>query len=134
MTISHAGTEIKVGSAVPTFLVSDIAAAARWYERELGFTLSGHAPAEEPYVYASLMRDNAELMLLNLPDYEKPDFSARRPGGVWDAYFRTHGVEALYESVKGKPFVSMALTRQSYGDLEFAVREPNGYVLVFGGG
>ncbi len=120
-------------SAVPTFLVPDIAATARWYVNELGFTLAGNVPPQEPYVYASLMRDGAELMLLNLADYQKPDLSARRPSGLWDAYFRMSGVAALYETVKGKPFVTMELTRQSYGDLEFELRDPNGYILVFGG-
>ena len=111
MTSVLTGRDIKVRSAVPTFLVSDIAATARWYEEGLGFTLAGHVPAEVPYVYASLMRDGAELMLLNLADYEKPDLTARRPVGLWDAYFRTNGVEALYETVKGKPFVKMPLKR-----------------------
>ena len=124
---------IKVSSAVPTFLVPDIAETVHWYETELGFRLSGNAPAQPPYVYASLMRDGAELMLLNLAGYEKPDLSARRPVGLWDAYFRTHGVAALYESVKDKPFVKLPLKRQPYGDLEFEVRDPNGYLLVFGG-
>jgi catechol 2,3-dioxygenase-like lactoylglutathione lyase family enzyme len=126
-------TEISIKSAVPTFLVPDIAATARWYEQNLGFTLAGHVPQTEPYVYASLMRDGAELMLLNLADYQKPDLTARRPGGLWDAYIRMSGVRELYETVKGKPFVKMELTRQSYGDLEFEVRDLNGYVLVFGG-
>ncbi|HJQ12404.1 MAG TPA: VOC family protein [Gemmatimonadaceae bacterium] len=126
-------TEVRIRSAVPTFLVADIAATARWYVKELGFTLRGHAPQEEPYAYASLVRDAAELMLLNLPDYQKPDLSARRPSGLWDAYFRMNGVAALYETVKGKPFLKMELTRQPYGDLEFEVRDPNGYILVFGG-
>jgi uncharacterized glyoxalase superfamily protein PhnB len=88
---------------------------------------------QEPYAYASLMRDNAELMLLNLSGYKKADLSAQRPVGLWDAYFRTHGVAALYETLKGKPFVMLPLTHQSYGDLEFEVRDPNGYILVFGG-
>ena len=134
MTLSQASEiAIKVSSAVPTFLVPDIAATARWYESELGFVISGNAPADPPYVYASLMRDGAELMLLNLVGYEKPDLSARRPVGLWDAYFRTQGVAALYETVKGKPFVKLPLRRQPYGDLEFEVRDPNGYLLVFGG-
>src|SRR2546423_10020025 len=79
------------------------------------------------------MRYGAELMLLNLVDYEKPDLTERRPAGLWDAYFRMTGVEALYETVKGKPFVKMSPKKQSYGDLEFEVRDPNGYILVFGG-
>ena len=133
MTLPLAGKETKVRSAVPTFLVRDVAATARWYESELGFTLAGHFPAEPPYAWASLMRDSAELMLLNLADYEKPDLTARRPAGLWDAYFRMTGVEALFESVKDKPFVKAPLKKQRYGDLEFEVRDPNGYVLVFGG-
>lgn len=133
MTTVLAERDVKIRAAVPTFLVRDIATTARWYEEELGFTLAGHFPAEPPYAYASLMRDGAELMLLNLADYEKPDLTARRPDGLWDVYFRMTGVEALYENLKGKPFVRMALTRQPYGDLEFEVRDPNGYFLVFGG-
>lgn len=125
--------DVRIRSAVPTFLVADIAATARWYVNDLGFTLAGQFPAQEPYVFASLQRDNAELMLLNLADYQKPDLSARRPAGLWDAYFRMSGVAALYETLKDKPFVTMSLTRRPYGDVEFGVRDPNGYLLVFGG-
>jgi uncharacterized glyoxalase superfamily protein PhnB len=44
------------------------------------------------------------------------------------------GVRALYEQLRDKPFIQMPLTQQPYGDWEFEVRDPNGYVLVFGGG
>lgn len=126
-------SKVDVRSAIPTFLVADVGATARWYVENLGFTLAGHVPHEEPYVYASLMRGNAELMLLNLAGYEKPDLTARRPDGLWDAYIRLSGMRDLYETLEGKPFVRMALTKQSYGDLEFEVRDLNGYILVFGG-
>jgi len=125
--------KIQVRTAVPTFLVQDVGATARWYETNLGFTLAGNFPAREPYAYASLQRDGAEIMLLRLVDYEKPDLRPRRPEGLWDAYFRTQGVREFYESVQGQPFVVMPLKKQPYGDIEFEVRDPNGYVLVFGG-
>lgn len=79
------------------------------------------------------MRDAAEIMLLNLAGYEKPDIRHLRPSGLWDAYFRMRGVHALYETVQGRPFIQMPLKHQSYGDWEFEVRDPNGYVVVFGG-
>ncbi|HYL22258.1 MAG TPA: VOC family protein [Gemmatimonadales bacterium] len=120
-------------SAAPTFLVPDVAATARWYAEHLGFHTAGTVPKQEPYVYASLQRNGAEIMLLSLPGYEKPDLSARRPQGLWDAYVRMTGVHALYDSVRGEPFVQMPLKHQPYGDWEFEVRDPNGYVLVFGG-
>jgi uncharacterized glyoxalase superfamily protein PhnB len=135
MTNTPAATraEIQIFAAVPTFLVADVASTARWYREHLGFQTAGHVPAHEPFVYASLQRDGAEVMLLNLADYQKPDQSDRRPAGLWDAYLRMRGVHAFYEAVRDEAFIKMPLKKQPYGDWEFEVRDPNGYVLVFGG-
>jgi catechol 2,3-dioxygenase-like lactoylglutathione lyase family enzyme len=125
--------DVAIRSAAPTFLVADVADTARWYSANLGFDTVGAVPQQEPYVFASLMRGPAEIMLLALADYEKPDLRDRRPAGLWDAYIRVDGVYALYQSVEGKPFIQMPLKHQAYGDWEFEVRDSNGYVLVFGG-
>lgn len=132
-TPAEVGSKVVIRSAVPTFLVADVAATARWYAANLGFRTAGTLPMQEPYVYASLLRGSAEIMLLNLDEYRKPDLRARRPAGLWDAYIRVDGVHALYQTVEGKPFLQMPLTHQPYGDWEFEVRDPNGYVLAFGG-
>jgi catechol 2,3-dioxygenase-like lactoylglutathione lyase family enzyme len=132
-TQGRQGAFAHVMSAVPTFLVADVAATARWYADQLGFHTVGHVPESPPYVYASLQRDGAEIMLLNLEGYEKPDLANRRPAGLWDAYFRMNGVLALYRTVRHHAWIKMALKKQPYGDWEFEVRDPNGYVLVFGG-
>ncbi len=125
--------DIRIKVAVPTFLVPDVAGTARWYSQHLGFRTAGTFPKQEPYAYASLQRDGAEIMLLSLAGYEKPDLSARRPEGLWDAYVRMRGVHALYDALRSEAFVQMPLKQQPYGDWEFEVRDPNGYVLVFGG-
>jgi hypothetical protein len=117
-------------SAAPTFLVSDVGSTARWYESHLGF-MASFFPKSEPYVYASLCRDAIEIMLLRLEGYQKPNVS--RPGGVWDAYIRMQGVHEFYEEVRQKVPIQLELVQQSYGDWEFEVRDPNGYVLVFSG-
>ena len=126
-------TSVTIRSAVPTFLVSDVAHTAEWYSANLGFHTVGAVPQQEPYVFASLMRGPVEIMLLALADYEKPDLRGRRPAGLWDAYIRVDGVHELYQTLEGKPFVQMPLKQQPYGDWEFEVRDPNCYVLVFGG-
>lgn len=64
---------IQIKSAVPTFLVPDVAATARWYAKHLGFRTAGTFPKRAPYAYTSLQRDRAEIMLLSLPGYKKPD-------------------------------------------------------------
>ncbi|HEU4628452.1 MAG TPA: VOC family protein [Gemmatimonadaceae bacterium] len=121
-------------SVVPTFLVSDVGTTARWYAERLGFRIVGTFPEAEPWGYASVMLGPAELMLLRLDGYEKPDLAARRgAAGVWDAYVRLDGVHAFHERVRARGVVTVPLRKQPYGDWEFEVRDPNGYVLVFGG-
>ncbi len=70
-------------------------------------------------------------MFQHKPGYQKPDLYGTRPGGVWDAYIRMQGVAELYEAVKDRVEIKMPLTKQPYGDSEFEVRDPNGYILVF---
>jgi uncharacterized glyoxalase superfamily protein PhnB len=132
-TVPLSPAVIQMKAAVPTFLVPDVGATTRWYAEHLGFASAGTFPASEPYAYASLQRDGAELMLLRLVGYQKPDLLGRRPEGLWDAYVRMQGVQAFYEGLRSKPFIHMPLKQQPYGDWEFEVRDPNGYILVFSG-
>ena len=130
-TIAVPRPAIQLKAAVPTFLVADVGRTAQWYAEALGFRTAGRVPAQEPYAYASLQRDGVELMLLRLPGYQKPDLTGQRPAGVWDAYVRMQGVHAFYETIRGHPFIRAPLTKQPYGDWEFEVQDPNGYILVF---
>jgi uncharacterized glyoxalase superfamily protein PhnB len=119
----------RLNSAAPTFLVTDVGKTARWYQQHLGFTIATF-PKNEPFVYGSVWRDDAEIMLLRQEDFVKTEIA--RPGGVWDAYIRMSGVREFYEAVRTIVPIQMALTKQTYGEWEFEVRDPNGYVLVFG--
>ena len=126
-------SSIQIHSAVPTFLVPDVAATARWYSENLGVVTAGAFPKDPPHVYASMQLGRAEIMLLSLEGYEKPDLTPLRPSGLWDAYIRMSGVNSLYELVRDRDFIRMPLKQQPYGDWEFEVRDLNGYILVFGG-
>lgn len=117
-------------SVAVVFSVSDISATIRWYEEQLGFT-GDPFPFSEPYVFAILRRDDVEIMLQRIVGYEKPDLYRARSGGVWDAYIRVEGVKELFESVKDTAQIVQPLRKQPYGNWEFEVRDPNGYLLVF---
>ena len=120
----------RFNQVAPTFLVSDIDETIRWYERELGFTPYPF-PETPPYVFASVCRDGVEIMFQRAAGYRKPELYETRPGGVWDAYIRMQRIGELYESVKDRVEIKMSLRKQPYGDSEFEVRDPNGYILVF---
>lgn len=117
-------------SVAPCFPVADIAATIRWYEEQLGF-ISDPFPPSGPYVFAIVYRDNIEIMLQRIEGYEKPDLYNLRSGGVWDAYFRVEGVKDLFESVREEATIVQPLRKQPYGNWEFEVKDPNGYILVF---
>ena len=120
----------KLFNAAPTFAVADIGETIDWYQAQLGFRIYPF-PETPPYVFAIISRDTVEIMFQRLPAYDKPDLYSRRPGGVWDAYIRMEGVKEFYESIKNKVEIVMPLRQQPYGDWEFEVKDPNGYILVF---
>jgi len=120
----------KLNSVVPTFPVADVDATIRWYETKLGFT-SYPFPETPPYVFASVGRDQVEIMFQRIKGYQKPDLYRRRSGGVWDAYVRMEGVKEFYEAVKDTAEIIAPLRKQGYGDWEFEIKDPNGYILVF---
>jgi len=117
-------------SVAPCFPVADIGATIRWYEEQLGF-IGDPFPSSEPYVFAIIYRDNIEIMLQRIEGYEKPDLYNLRSGGVWDAYFRVEGVKDLFDSVREEAMIVQPLRKQPYGNWEFEVKDPNGYILVF---
>ena len=120
----------RLSSIAPTFAVADVDATIRWYETRLGFT-SYPFPETPPYVFASVFRDQVEIMFQRIEGYQKPDLYDLRGAGVWDAYVRMEGVKEFYEAVRNEVEIKMPLRKQGYGDWEFEVKDPNGYILVF---
>lgn len=118
-------------TATPCFPVPDIGATMNWYQRHLGFAPDPF-PQHEPYVFCILRRDNIEIFLQLVEGYQKPDLYRQRSGGVWDAYISVKGVKDLYEAVRNEVEIVTPLHKQPYGQAEFEVKDPNGYVLVFG--
>jgi predicted enzyme related to lactoylglutathione lyase len=117
-------------SLAACFPVADISSTITWYEDRLGFT-GDPFPDREPYVFAILRRDDIEIFLQRVEGYQKPDLYSIRPGGVWVAYLRVEGVKDLYEEVREGVTIVQPLRRQPYGNWEFEMKDPNGYILVF---
>jgi uncharacterized glyoxalase superfamily protein PhnB len=123
-------TTPRLTSSTPCFSVADVGSTMRWYQQELGFEAHPF-PKNEPHAFCILVRDQIEIMLQHIDEYRKPDLYNQRAGGVWDAYIRMGGVKEFYESLKDRVEIIRPLQKQPYGDSEFEVKDPNGYVLVF---
>lgn len=118
-------------AVAPTFPVADVARTVRWYQDHLDFQADTF-PEHEPFVWAAIWRDDIEIMFLGVSEYEKPDLRPRRREGIWDVYIRTTGLLELFGKLEGKVEVLRTPKRQPYGLVEFAIRDPNGYIIVFG--
>ena len=117
--------------AASAFLVSNVGETARWYRDVLGFEFDTF-PSEEPFEWASVRRDQVEIMLQRAEGYEKPDLDRVRPGGVWNAYFYVTEVDRLFDQIKDRATIRREPSDQPYRLREFEIADPNGYVLVFG--
>ena len=64
------------------------------------------------------------------PDLISPN---ERQGGTWDVFYWVDDVDGLYAELaaRGAAVVYPPMV-QPYGMREFAIRDPNGYVLGFG--
>lgn len=122
-------------SAAPVFQVADVGAIMRWYETHLGFRSHPFPPAP-PYEFCVIVKDRVEIMLQRVDDQAPLDDYRRRAGGVWHVYLRMSGVADLFKALQANPAIEIVepLCKQPYGDTEFVVRDPNGYLLVFSEG
>lgn len=114
----------------PYFPVGDVAAAGRHYEDVLGFTRE--YAAGNPPEFAIYSRGGAVVMLrrIDRPERIVPN---EAQGGTWDVFCWVDDVHALHAELEANgATIVYPPTVQPYGMKEFAVRDPNGYVLGFG--
>jgi uncharacterized glyoxalase superfamily protein PhnB len=130
--MSLINANMKLRGATPVFLVNDIAATMYWYSANLGFEADA-VPNPPPHAFCILRRDDVVIFLQQLTGYQRPEHYHEREGGVWSAYIRTQGVHLLYDALRSRSDVRVIqpLRQQPYGETEFEIQDPNGYVLVF---
>ncbi|MCB0634242.1 MAG: VOC family protein [Saprospiraceae bacterium] len=117
------------GSA-PVFFVKDLHRSLDYYCDVLGFARP-HLWGDPPN-FAMPQREDIIIML------SQPEDPARiQPREeIWDAYFWVRDARKLYEEMTGNgAIVHHELTyKAAYGNLEFIIKDPDGYILAFGQG
>ena len=84
-------------------------------------------------MFAIVSRDGFPLMLRLVEDPSRV-IPNEKQGGTWDAFFWVDDVEALCAELRGRgaDVVYGPVVQTDYDMKEFAVRDPDGYVLGFG--
>ena len=115
--------------SAPYFPVADVEKAVAYYERVFGFVREYVAGQE----FGIVGRDGLPVMFRRVSDPALINPNERQ-GGSWDAFFWVRDAKALHAELSGRgaEVVYGPLVQESYNMLEFAVRDPAGYVLGFG--
>lgn len=120
----------------PMLEVKDLAETIGFYRDKLGFELlgtMGDDPAQPNWCH--LQRDDVGIMFTWSPphDHDEGEEHSHDPALGGSLYFTVADVDALHESWKSAvdSFEWAPLT-QEYGMRDMGLRDPNGFLLMFG--
>jgi uncharacterized glyoxalase superfamily protein PhnB len=120
-------------SLTPNLVVRDVQASVAFYRDVLGFTLAMSVPDQPPYVFAGVQQGPVQIFF-NDPAAaaeELPDLLNRPIGGTLTLYILVSGIDDLFARVAPRAPVVMPMKTQFYGMREFAIADPDGWVITF---
>jgi uncharacterized glyoxalase superfamily protein PhnB len=106
---------------VPMLQTLDIERTAAWYESVLGFRRQG----QQGGLWCRLWRDGVSIMFMTNAHLGHPHATATQ-------YISVDDVDALWEGIKKHCQAEWGPEDMPYGLREFAIKDPNGYLLSFG--
>ena len=118
----------------PNLVVSKVEESLAFYRDVLGFALVTTVPDASPFVFAIVQSGGVEIFLnaREAAIAEYPAFTDRPIGGTLTMYMEVQGIKQLYETLRPRIEIVMPLEKKFYGVTEFAIRDPDGYLITFG--
>ena len=117
----------------PNLVVADVARSIAFYRDILGCEVTATVPEAAPYVFATLQSGAVEIFLNSRESAgaEYPSFLERPLGGTLTLFIEIEDIHGLHESLKDRVRVVMPLEKKWYGVTEFAIADPDGWVITF---
>ena len=118
----------------PNLVVANVKRSLAFYVETLGFSCGMTVPDESPFVFASVTSGPVEIFFNDAAAAikEYPAFAGRPIGATGTLFIEMEGgVDALHDRLKPTVKIAMPLVTQFYGTREFAIEDPDGYVITF---
>ena len=117
----------------PNLLVSNVERSLAFYVDTLGFERGMTVPDTSPFVFAAVTSEPVEIFLNDAATAVKeyPAFAGKPIGATGTLYIEVEGVDALHDRIKSTVKIVMPIATQFYGMREFAIEDPDGYVITF---
>jgi uncharacterized glyoxalase superfamily protein PhnB len=118
----------------PNLMVEDVSATVEWYERTLDAERIGEMPEDgDDLVWAQIEMGDVWIMFQQRESLEEelPSIAGTEIGGSFTMYIDVDDIDSLATSLEDVSHV-LEMRTTDYGRREFAIEDPNGYVLWFG--
>ena len=120
----------------PNLMVANVERSLAFYTEVLGFSRGMTVPEQSPFVFAAVTSGAVEIFFNDAASAAKeyPAFGGKPLGATGTMFIEMEGAEsidAFHDRIKGRVTVTMPLVTQFYGMREFAIADPDGYVITF---
>jgi uncharacterized glyoxalase superfamily protein PhnB len=117
----------------PNLIVANVERSLAFYVDTLGFERGLTVPEQSPLVFASVTSGPIEIFFNDAATAVKeyPGFVGKPIGATGTLFIEVDGVDALHDRLKPSVSVVMPIVTQFYGMREFAIVDPDGYVITF---
>ena len=117
----------------PNLVVANVERSLAFYVDTLGFTRGMTVPDAAPFVFGSVTSGAVEIFFNDAAAATKeyPAFASRPIGATATMFIEMQGVDALHDRLKMSVKIVMPLVTQFYGLREFAIEDPDGYIITF---
>jgi uncharacterized glyoxalase superfamily protein PhnB len=120
----------------PNLLVSDVERSLTFYVDVLGFSRGLTVPEAPPFVFGSVVSGSVEIFFNETVTAVKeyPSFAGKPLGATGTMFIEMKepgSVDVLHVRLKSHVTIVMPLVTQWYGLKEFAIADPDGYLITF---
>ena len=117
----------------PNLLVANVERSLAFYTDTLGFARGMTVPDASPFVFASVTSGDVEIFFNDAATAvnEYPAFAGKPIGATGTMFIELEGVDALHDRIKSRATIVMPIENKFYGMREFAIVDPDGYVITF---
>ena len=117
----------------PNLIVASVERSLAFYVDTLGFEHGLTVPEQSPFVFASVTGGPIEIFFNDAATAVKeyPPFAGKPLGATGTMFIELEGVDALHDRLKSSVKIVMPLETKFYRMREFAIEDPDGYVITF---
>jgi len=117
----------------PNLLVASVERSLAFYVDTLGFERGMTVPDASPFAFAAVTSGAVEIFFNDAAGAVKeyPGFAGKPIGATGTLFIEVEGVDALHDRLAPNVKIVMPIVTQFYGMREFAIADPDGYVITF---